>query len=284
MGLIRGGFVFLLGSLLFVALFAMNTVATLSSSLSYDKVNEALYPFLSGTGEIAGLPAEFTSNFNLTKVVTQESGRINTYCRLQNGSYSFSFEGLPVNISCQIAAAGPETIVNQTVNSITSGIYYQEYSCDFWDCFDKEELPFFLISQKAHDYWKSKFFLLLFVSFALATPMVLFMENRTSAPIILGILLTLSVLPILKLSELVSFVAGDQIVSYVMDIFFSNVGKVFWISFIIGLVLVALGIAFKIMGFDFMKKLMEGSREKPQIATNSQAQPKQNNQNKKKKK
>lgn len=282
MGFIRGGFVFLLGSLLFVALFAMNTVATLSSSLSYDQVHEALYPLLSGNEQIGGLPSEVTGNLNLTRVATQEIGRINSYCRLQNGSYTLDFEGFPINISCQTAALGPEAVVNQTVTSIISNIYYEEYSCDFWDCFDQEEFPFFLVSQKAHDYWKSKFFLLLFVSFALAVLMVLFMENRTSAPIILGILLVLSALPILKLSELVSFVAGDQIVSYIMGIFFSKVGTVFWTSFIIGLVLVALGIAFKIMGFDFMKKLMEGSREKPQPQSNSQAQPSMNKKKKKK--
>ena len=255
MGLIRGGLVLFLGVLLFVSLLAMNTFATFGSSLSYENVREGIFPVVQGLAD-SGLPEDLTENLNLTKVGQEENLKATNFCRIQNTSYNFNYEGFAVDIPCETVSLGVDAIVNETISDVVYGIYYTEYDCNFWSCFSGEKFPFFLVSEKAQDYWKSKFYILLIVSMILVALMVLFMEERINAPIIAGILLALSAIPILKLSSLISAFAGQPI-SFIIGIFFSKAGMIFWISFILGLALIGMGFAAKVMNLGFIKKLIE---------------------------
>src|SRR3990167_7039752 len=267
MGLIRGGTVFFLGVLLFVSFLAMSTFATFSSSLSYENVKDGIYPVVQGLAE-SSLPADITGNLNLTKVAREENFKATSFCRVQNTSYNFSYEGYPINIPCETVSLGLDAIVNETISDVIYGVYYTKYACDFWDCFSENQFPFFLVSEKAQDYWQGKIYLLLLVSIILIALIVLFMENRINAPIILGILLALSAIPILKLSSLISAIVGQPL-SFIIGIFFSKASMVFWISFILGLLLIAIGFAAKIMNLGFIKKLIQ---KKPDQGNQTQVQ------------
>jgi len=275
MGLIRGGFVFFLGVLLFVSFLAMNTMATFSSSLSYENVKNGIYPVVQGIAE-SSLPEDITGNLNLTRIAQGENFKAANFCRVQNTTYNFSYEGFTVEIPCETVSLGIDSIINETISDVVYAVYYTEYDCKFWSCFSENQFPFFLISEKAKDYWKGKFYLALVASLVLVALIALLMENRINAPIILGILLALSAIPILKLSSLISAIAGQPI-SFVIGIFFSKAGTVFWIAFILGLLLIALGFAAKVMNLGFIKKLIqkkpEEKRSQAQASTQT-SQPK----------
>ncbi|MFH1710962.1 MAG: hypothetical protein ABH840_01495 [Nanoarchaeota archaeon] len=273
MGLIRSGLVLFLGILLFVSFLAMNTFVTFSSSLSYENVREGVYPLVQGLGD-SSLPEDIVEDLNLTKIAEGEKFRAENYCQRQNMTvYNFSYKGFIIDIPCETIYLGVDSIINETISDVVYGIYYTRYDCNFWSCFSENQFPFFLISQKAHDYWKGKFYLLLIVSLILAVLIFLFIESRSNAPIIIGILLALSALPILKLSSLFSAFLG-QPMSFIIGIFFIKANVVFWISFIIGLVLIAIGIASRIMNFEFMKKLIQKKPEEKQSKTMQSSQQK----------
>jgi len=272
MGLIRGGVVLFLGVLLFVSFLAMNTLATFSSSLSYENVRNNVYPIAFGIGD-SSLSEEVMGNLNLKKVAEGENLKASNYCNRQNTTiYNFSYEGFMIDVPCTIVAQGTQAILNETISDVVYGIYYTQYNCSFWNCFSENQFPSFLISQKAQDYWQGKFYIMLLISLILAVLIFIFMENRINAPIILGILLVLSGLPVLKLSALIYAFVGKPL-SFVIGIFFSKAALIFWISLVIGLAFIAVGFASRIMNLGFIKNLIKKGEEKGQAKTVPQIQP-----------
>src|SRR3989344_3299524 len=70
------------------------------------------------------------------------------------------------------------TLFNETaVKECLQDSYYKEYDCDFWDCFAKEQTPFFLVSQKARDYWKERFYYSLLASLVLLALIFFLAQN-----------------------------------------------------------------------------------------------------------
>ncbi len=273
MGLIRGGFVLFLGVLLFVAFLSLNTFATLSLSLQHGNVKDEILPLIYGFGDPASKISKAfgMGEFNFSQASDSAIAQMRMICQNTNiTNYSFTYQGSNITISCAtLQSGGKDAVLNETISGFIDSFYYKEYNCGFFDCLKEKQLPLFLVSQKAHDYWKGKFYLLLLVSLILVVLILLFMENRINAPIIIGILLALSAIPILKLSALFSFILGEP-ASLLIGIFFSGASRVFWISFILGLVLIALGFASKIMNFGFIKKLIQKKPEEKQNQTITQ--------------
>ena len=258
MGFFRGGLVFILGILLFFSFLAMNSFFILQSSLKYENVKEGLYPLIvsvpgSGVGNV--VPKEILGNSNLTKA-TEDALRIaKSYCKNQNNTnYAFNYQGYNLNISCDTVANAtkPQEVINKTFDDAVYNIYYKEYDCNFWSCFSKTGLPFFLVSEKARDYWKQKFYFSLIASLILIALMLLFIEQKINTPIIVGTLLTLSAFPLLKLKDFLYFLAGD--LSSLINLFLSTTRSVFLFSLVLGLVLIAAGIGMRIFMPETLKK------------------------------
>ena len=272
MGLIRSGLVFILGVLLFISFLGMNTFAIMSSSLNYNNVENQVLPLVSGLGDPGSKISQAfgTGEFNLSQASDDALAQMQTLCNNTNiTEYSFMYQGRNITISCDTLQQDPGAVLNSTISGFIKDVYYQQYDCGFLDCFNANELPLFLVSQKAHDYWKGKFWLFLVFSLVLIALMILFMENRINAPIIIGIILGVSAIIILKISWLFSVVLGEP-VSLLIGIFFSKATMVFWISFILGLLLVALGFAMKFMNLGFMKNLIN---KKPETKGKTNSQP-----------
>ena len=91
------------------------------------------------------------------------------YCQ-NNSEFVFREDtsGYTFSIPCDIVAQGSEAIVDYGVNSLIEQVYYEDYDCEFWDCIGKTSSPLFLISEKAKNYWNSKFYLALMASVVLA--------------------------------------------------------------------------------------------------------------------
>ncbi|MEK6897681.1 MAG: hypothetical protein AABW93_04095 [Nanoarchaeota archaeon] len=258
MGFFRGGFVLILGILLFFSFLAATSFFILGSSLKYDNVKEGIYPILKNISESGGrgiLPEEIVGEFNLTKA-GEDALRIGkSYCRNQNNTYYvFNYEGYNINLSCATItnSTNPEAVINETFEETIYDIYYKDYDCEFWNCFSKTGFPFFLVSKKAMDYWMEKFYFTLLVSLFLIALIFLFVEQKINTPIIVGILLALSAFPLLKLKDFLYAIAGN--LSVLINLFLSSARGVFFFSLIFGILLVATGIALRSWMPDSIKK------------------------------
>jgi hypothetical protein len=153
-------------------------------------------------------------------------------------------------------------------------IYYKDYGCGFWKCFSKTGFPFFLVSKKAMDYWMEKFYLVLIVCLFLTGLIFLLVEQKANAPIIIGALLVISVFPLLKLKDLLYFLAGDF--SSLINLFLSTTRSVFLFSLVLGLVLMAAGIGLRIFMPETLKKKFSAEEVKEivkeEISKEKQAQ------------
>ena len=258
MGFFRGGFVLILGILLFFSFLAATSFFILGSSLKYDNVKEGIYPILKNISESGGrgiLPEEIAGKFNLTEAARDALVIAKSYCLNQNNNrYVFSYEGYAVDIPCEtvLNSSSPDAIVNEAYEDVIYDIYYKDYDCEFWNCFSKTGFPFFLVSKKAMDYWMEKFYLVLIVCLFLIGLIFLLVEQKANAPIIIGALLVLSAVPLLKLNDFLYAIAGNF--SVLINLFLSSARGVFFFSLIFGILLVATGIALRSWMPDSIKK------------------------------
>ncbi|HEA46375.1 MAG TPA: hypothetical protein ENH99_01185 [Candidatus Pacearchaeota archaeon] len=253
MGFFRGGFLILFGTLLFLSLFMMNSFFALSSSLEYDNIKNEL-PLLieeitEGSSGIGGA-LDVLDGFNLSEASEGVFEIVEEHC-LNNSDYVFSYEGYVVDIPCSVIEGGADAVIDETVNDLIEKIYYEDYDCGFWDCLSKTGAPFFLVSEKAKDYWKGKLYLALVISLALAVLLFFLTEEKQNFPIVLGSIIIVSALPLAKFKSIFSIIGPP--VSLFVDLFFSRMGVIFWFMFIAGLVILGLGIALKLSKTHFLK-------------------------------
>jgi len=255
MGFIKKSSVVFFSFLLFFSFLALNSLFILGSSLKYDNVNDGIYPIvkeLSGTGGGNLIPKEVIGEFNLTKAAEDARDVLKEHCK-NNTDYSFTYEEYSVSIPCKYAnSTNPEEIINKTFDDVIYDIYYKDYDCSFWDCFSKTEQPFFLVSEKAHYYWMNKFYISLLVSAILIFLIFLLVEHKPNTLIITGALLVLSVLPLLKLGDLIFAIAGKF--SFLINLFLSSTKTVFWFSLILGVILIIIGIVLRVRGIENTKQ------------------------------
>jgi len=239
MGFIRGGLLILVSSLLFFSLLIGNASLTLTSSLEYENVKSEL-------------------SSSLEELTKEE------YCQ-GNQTYIVTYKGYEIEVPCEILPQTPESILDEVFNNSIEEIYYSQYDCNFWDCFEKTNNPLFLISQKARDYWKETFFISLLVSLILIILTILLMEKKINLPILIGILIIMSSLPLLIFRGI--FSSSKSLIFQIISLFFSQSYNVFIVMIIIGITILALGIAIKLFGFGFklfhfVNKIQEKAKTK----------------------
>jgi hypothetical protein len=81
----------------------------------------------------------------------------------------------------------------------------------------------------------------------------LLVENKKNLPILVGAILVGASLPLLKLDGFLSGVLGSYSL-LMFNIFFSNSTAVFLASLIIGIIILGLGISWRIIGGDSTKR------------------------------
>ena len=253
MGFIRGGLLIIVGILLFLSLLLGSIFLILSWSLQYENVQEELSPILKNlTEDKSNIIGE---DFNLTEEMEEAREFMEEHCQNES-SYVFSEGGYTFVIPCDILdeiEESPSALVDQGIENIIEQIYYDDYNCKFWNCFEETGLPLFLVSEKAKNYWQEKFYFTL-IAFAVMVVLIFFLvEHKQNMPIVVGSLLVLSSLPLLKLEKIIGSIIGDSALSF-LSIFFSKTGGVFWIMLILGLIILGLGIAMRLLALDFIKK------------------------------
>jgi len=239
MGFIRGGLLVIVSVLLFISLLIGNLFLTLSWSLSYDNVKVEL---ISVSNDL------FQGQNNLKSIVEEKYDFMKSYCQ-NNSDFVFAQEGYTFTIPCDSVAKGQDAVIGSLVDNVVKKFYYQEYDCNFLDCFKKNQQPFFLVSQKARDYWTSKFYLAMMASIVLIVLSFLLIEKKANFPILIGSLIILSSLPLFKLNWFLSLF-GNSFYG-LLSVFFSQSFTMFWRVLIIGIILLAVGIIFKLFKVGF---------------------------------
>lgn len=252
MGIIRGGLLVLTSVLLLISFLAGNIFLTMDLSLDYDNIQP----------EIVSIVMDiFKSETNLNQVVVDKFPFMETYCE-SHSEFVFNEQGYTFAIPCSVISQNFDAIVEQAANSLAKDIYYREYTCEFWKCFEEMKLPFFVISKKAKDYWHNKFYLSLTISAILIILIFFLVEYKTNWPILVGSLLTISALPFMKLTWLLSLISNELFMKFFAS-FFTKSYDVFLIALTIGIIVLIIGIILKFFKIGFkVSNLLSKSKEK----------------------
>jgi hypothetical protein len=237
MGFLRGAVITIFSIVLVISLFLMNFTLIVSWSLQHDNLQPALKTsatnFLKNT-----LNAE--SIFN-----GESESLMQAYC-IVNKEYNFTYGEDTITIPCEVILKGEDAVIDYGVSNLIDIEYYKEYSCDFWKCVKDSQVPLVLFSEKAMDYWRGKFFLLLIVSFVLFALIFLISRKRPVTIAITGLLIIVSSLPFRKLDWVIHLIPKQF--SGIISVFFTKAHEVFIIMLFVGLLFIGLGIAFRLLG------------------------------------
>lgn len=246
MGAIRGILLVFVCTILFLSLFVATILLTLSSSLRYENVKPELVSFL---GDVVN------EQLNIEEQLNQLLPAIELYCQI-NQQYLFDYGGYAFTIPCDVVAQGPNTLVEFGVDSFVNHYYYAEYNCNFLDCFSEEDVPLFLISEKAKNYWQSKFYFALLLSVILSVLVFFLVEKKTNFFLLVGGLTIVSALPLIQLGKVAALFTNSlgepgEYLSKIILIFFNQSYSVFIKVLIIGGVFLIVGIILKIFHIGF---------------------------------
>ena len=241
MGIIRGGLLSIVCFLILVSFLAGGLFLILYLSLNYNVLEKE---FVSINKEILG------DRINQQIPLIQEACQNNT-------GYIFNETGFDKTIffPCDKVSFNSDSIIEYGVKDFLRQVYYDEYPCGFWKCLAQggQGSPFVLISQKAQDYWKSKFYFVLIASLILIVLGFLLVENKFNFLIIIGGILTVSAFLLKKLMSFLSFLLPDSIEEFFFVII-SQSSRIVRGFLIIGIVLLVLGVIIRLIGSGFVKR------------------------------
>jgi len=261
MGALKGGLLVILSVLLFLILLVGSLCMTLSLSLNYSVVEKEVNLAVK---EILNKEVNLLSVITTSLPIMQFACQTNSVFNLSSLVPETNFP-LP-SIPCEIISLGAETIMDYGINKTVESIYYQDYDCEFWDCFEQSDTPLFLISKTAKDYWSNCVYVAIIISILLVGLMFFLIKNKTNLPILVGSLLAVSSLPFMKFDILIKFLIKPVLyvvsLSSFIDVvssFFTQAHSVFLRVFIFGLILIIIGIILRVfhIGFkisDFIEK------------------------------
>jgi len=231
MGLIRGGLLFVISSLIMFTLLAANLSLTFSLSLEDNNLqSEILSDFSSGDQEI-----------DFTKEVEDNFDSLVEHCE-NNTSFEFSQEGYEIDIPCEIVDQGPEAVVDEAFNDIIEGAIEQQYPDSGFSGFSK-----LLFSSNASGYWLNYFYIILGILFVLVLIMFFLIEERINFPITFGFLLITSSLPFAAVNFLSPLLENSLLRP--LSILFSEAYIVFLGALILGVSLIMIGFGLKFFKF-----------------------------------
>ncbi|MBM3228736.1 hypothetical protein FJZ20_02545 [Candidatus Pacearchaeota archaeon] len=261
MGFVRGGLLVVVCVLFFLILLLGSLFLIFSHSLEYENVQEQLFPVVKNLSENKSDFIE--EDFDLMAEMERARNFMLEHCQnealgdlLSNASYVFSAGGYTFTLSCNMLEnfeENFEALIDEGINNIIYTIYYDDYDCKFWDCLKKTKYPFFLISEKAKNYWQEKFYQSLIAFLVLVVLIFLLVEQKPNLFIVIGSIMVASSFILLKFEN---FLVSSIKYPYVLfvGLFFSGAPSVFWKILALGLIILIIGIALRLLGVNFTKK------------------------------
>lgn len=239
MGVIRGALIFVLALVLFIALFLANGFLNLSWSLEYETLQPNILEHAGGIINDTGIRDTIKTTLPVMEF----------YCMTHN-NYIFTEGDFNFEIPCSVVNSGVDNLINFGVETLIFQIYYNDYDCEFWDCVKNSDIPFVLISEKAKDYWHSKFRLACWVALLSFGLMFLFSRDKGWTLMLTGIFVLVSAFLFRKFDWFLS-ILPDLAFFDVLNIFFARSQGIFIIMMFIGGTLLLVGIAFKFFKISF---------------------------------
>ncbi len=260
MGFARGGLLVVVCAILFITVLLGSVFLTLSYSLEYEKVQEQIVPIVKNLSESKFNFLE--ESFDLIPEMERAKDFMLEHCKnnaledaILNASYAFFAGGYTFSLPCEILdnlEGNANALIDEGINNIVYSIYYDEYDCGFWDCLKKTKYPFFLISEKAKNYWQEQFYHAIIVFLVLVVLIFFLVEQKQNMMIIVGSIMVASSFILLKLE---GFLASSIKYPYALfiNLFFNSAYPVFWRIFVLGLIIFGVGVALRILGRNFIK-------------------------------
>jgi len=251
MGFIRGILTVLATSVFFFAALSSALFYTVGSSLDYAAVEN----------KTVDLVSEISNQINLTQKLTSQLTIIKSYCKT-GSEFNFSYQEYNFTVPCSGINQSVSGIVNDTIRGLIRNLYYEEYDCVLWDCFDKYP-PTFLISAQSQAYWYKLFYFALTGLILSAAALFFLIEKKRHVPFVTGGLILLASLIILAINKAVNAVS-TEIIAEIIGVFFSRASFVFFrMIFISAAILLAgLFIEFYRVGFKVYNLFSKLEKEK----------------------
>ena len=233
MGLIRSGAVVFFSGLLFLSLFLGNIFLTVSWSLEYEAIEPQLTKFAS----------EMIEEISFDQLITESYPLMQLYCESQE-VFTFSEQELNIEIPCPIINQGSQQVIEYGIQQSIKNIYYQEYECKFWECIKNTDTMFVLVSDKAREYWNSKFHLSIIVASVLFILLFIFIQSKRSVLTITGALMVVAAIPFRKINWILKLLPEGDF-RELFSVFFTSAYNVFMTMIIIGIIIFLVGLAFE---------------------------------------
>lgn len=229
MGFIRGLLFVFVSIILLLSALCSGIFYTISSSLEYNTVQN----------HAVSVIQPLIEEINLTQILDSNRDAITSYCRT-NPEYVFSYQGYTFQFSCQDVNS-TSLIINDAIKNFVSNLYYQQYNCNYWDCFGKYSPPLFLISEKSQQYWLNLFYMALAASILSVILLFFLFKRKYDLLFLSGGILVISALSILGIGKLLATLS-NQIISNIALVFFSQTDFVFLRLIIAGIALIFAGL------------------------------------------
>jgi len=240
MGLISKAITLILSFLLFISLILGALSFTIYSSLEYNEVEKNAAPFVENFLRESLKKSPSTTDKILDTVLSIDWVQKIPFTDTLKQALTEKLKSEEIdNISLE-----------QESKKFIQEMYYAEYDCDYWNCFNLSETPFFLVSQKSQLYWYKNLKYIGIISLVLIALLFLFVGNKKNFFVLMGILSLLSSLPIWGIRKIISIFSKGDILNFV-NIIFSKSNYVATILTSAGIILIALAILFGLFGLGF---------------------------------
>jgi hypothetical protein len=251
MGVLKNLGLVIVSVVLFLSLLSAGIFATLNYSLTYENIQPKIYPIAESIVK---------EQIGSEKIVNQLTPFLEVYCK-NNTEIIQNFDGYTFVFPCTVVEKGYNSIINYSTNYLIQDFYYKDYNCSFVECFQETDVPLFLVSEHAKNYWESLLKKSLLAILILIGLTILFVERKSNAPILTGSLLIASSLIISQLKNIGTWIAklilspisvtlsnenSREITSRIVEMFFAESAKIFLWMFISGIILIGIGLILKL--------------------------------------
>lgn len=248
MGLISKALILIFSFLLFISLIFGAVSFTIYASLEYEEVQKNVAPFAEDflRENIITKSGEINKNISITERV------LDAVLNSAWGKEIPFTEKIKQSLEEKLnSGKGDNVSLQQEAQELIYEIYYKEYECvGYKQCSDKYEVPLFLISQQARNYWYKNFKYTCVFGLALVGILFLLVSKKRNLFILVGILSLLTSLVLLGAKKVFS----DSIIKVgneVFGIFFNKLSYVITFLAAAGIILIALAIIFGLFGLGF---------------------------------
>jgi hypothetical protein len=220
MGAIKGVFLVFFSILLIISSFFSILFFSLNQSMAYNNFENTSLKLINNY---------LINNNSLNSAINEETEFLKLYCEenpnnlsLSELSYSFNFSDYKIKIPCD-KINDTSLLINESIKSLVHQIYFKDYNCSFIDCFNKEQTPTFLASEKTYLLLRKTFFIFLIVSLSLLIFIFLLLKNKINLLLLSSIPIFISSFLFLKLSSiLINLLGKEDLIKEVIDILFYN--------------------------------------------------------------